>query len=172
MKIEVKNIKVNLAFSEATTQFKADIFIDGKKIAYAENHGRGGSTFYGRYNLDDLPILKAAEDFCKSLPAVSYNLGGENFEMPQSLENFIDKKIDDFVNNKEREKFNKKLSKDMARGIVYGDEKAYNLITWGKWALSDLLHDARGRDLIKAELIRLKQSGKAVLNTNLPGNLL
>jgi hypothetical protein len=41
MKIELKNVKINKMFSEETTCFIADVFINGKKTAYAKNDGRG-----------------------------------------------------------------------------------------------------------------------------------
>lgn len=46
MKIELKNVKINLTFSEETTMFMADLFINGVLAGEANNDGRGGCTFY------------------------------------------------------------------------------------------------------------------------------
>ena len=54
MKLELKNVKINEAFSEETLMFKADLYVNGKKIAYAENDGRGGCTFYREYSIEYL----------------------------------------------------------------------------------------------------------------------
>ncbi len=48
MKIELKNIKVNLTFSQETVNFIADLFVDGIKVA-CENSGCGGSSSYCPY---------------------------------------------------------------------------------------------------------------------------
>ena len=47
MKIELKNIKVNLTFSQETVNFIADLFVDGIKVASCENSGWGGYTAHG-----------------------------------------------------------------------------------------------------------------------------
>lgn len=49
MKIELKNIKVNLTFSQETVNFIADLFVDGIKVASCENSGCGGSSSYCPY---------------------------------------------------------------------------------------------------------------------------
>jgi len=89
MKIELKNIKVNKMFSEETTCFIADVFINGKKTAYAKNDGRGGNTNIQPYvgmSLDEV------YNFCKTLP--------KKFGYPQTL----DYLIDDLLFEKEKEK--------------------------------------------------------------------
>lgn len=44
MKIELRNVAYSAALSEETSNFHADIWIDGKKEGYAQNHGTGGAT--------------------------------------------------------------------------------------------------------------------------------
>ena len=44
MKIELRNVAYSTALSEETSNFHADIWIDGKKEGYAQNHGTGGAT--------------------------------------------------------------------------------------------------------------------------------
>ena len=89
MKIELKNIKINLTFSEETTMFMADIYVNGKKTAYANNDGRGGCTFYNSYHApNNDEDLRQAEAFCKALPKV--RVEEYNFEYDMNLEHFID----------------------------------------------------------------------------------
>ena len=89
MKIELKNVKVNEAFSEETTCFIADVFINGKKVAHAKNDGRGGCTDYYPYE-GKRELLKQAEEFCKGLPKEKVDFGGTIHEFAQSLESVID----------------------------------------------------------------------------------
>jgi hypothetical protein len=117
MKIELKSIKINESFSEETTCFKADVFINGVKVAYAENSGRGGNTDYGSYQ-GKKDILKEAEDFCLALPP-HYS---EEFEMefPQNLESIIDDLVYQEVLRKERKKLEKKMVNHLLMGVPGG----------------------------------------------------
>lgn len=42
LKIELKKFSASERFSEETLLFKADIYLDGKKVGWVENEGRGG----------------------------------------------------------------------------------------------------------------------------------
>jgi len=44
LKIELKKIKHSPSLSEETNAYTADIYVDGKSIAYVKNSGHGGST--------------------------------------------------------------------------------------------------------------------------------
>lgn len=44
MRYTLKNIKHLPSLSQETEAFTADIYVDGKKAGYAENHGQGGET--------------------------------------------------------------------------------------------------------------------------------
>lgn len=43
MKIELRKFTANEKFSEETLMFRAEIYLDGKKVGFVENEGRGGS---------------------------------------------------------------------------------------------------------------------------------
>lgn len=120
MKIELKNVKINLAFSEETVMFKADVYVNGVKTAYANNDGHGGSTFYSAYDGSKRALLKEAEDFCQTLPSEFSKLGDKSYEIKMDLEHFIDITIDDLVNKKEEEKLKKKLEKKYINCLIFG----------------------------------------------------
>lgn len=123
MKIELKNVKINLAFSEETTMFKADVYVNGKKVAYAHNDGRGGCTFYNNYEgMRDL--LKEAEKFCESLPPTKHSWENEDFEFPMNLESFIDNLVEEEIQKKEQ----KKLEKKMEASIMWGKPNGHSYI--------------------------------------------
>ena len=65
MKIELKNISHSPRLSQETEAFAADLWINGKKVAYCENDGHGGCTNYNTYNPSLRPLLKEAEEYCK-----------------------------------------------------------------------------------------------------------
>jgi hypothetical protein len=121
MKIELKNIKINLTFSEETTMFMADVYVNGKKTAYANNDGRGGCTFYNSYHApNNDEDLRQAEAYCLSLPKV--RVEEYDFEYDMNLEHFIDNLIEDELKKKEQ----KKLEKKMVDTIMWGKPNGHS----------------------------------------------
>ena len=168
MKLELKNVKINEAFSEETLMFKADLFVNGKKVAYAHNDGRGGCTFYREYSIELRPVLKEAEDYCKTLPSTFSTYGSKTIEIKSTLEHWIDTIVYDISNKKEADKFKKKLAKDMLKGICYGNDNGYKILSWKGYTLEQLLNRSEGRTVIKRNLQELENRGEKILNTNLP----
>jgi hypothetical protein len=168
MKIELKNIKINLRFSEETIMFMADLYVNGIKVANAKNDGHGGNTYYHPC-IGKTSLLEEAEEYAKNLPSIKY----ETFVIESNLEIFIDQLINDFVNKKENEKQKRKIEKLTLNHIVWGIPNAasYNLISFkgkpmfdslkltpqGNLALNNLL------DKIKSEL----KEGEVIFNQNL-----
>ena len=94
MKIEIKNVKINSSFSEETICFKADVYVNGKKTAYAENDGHGGSTFYHAYAPELRSLLEQAETYAKTLPSKTETFGdGDSITIESDLEQIIDNEI-------------------------------------------------------------------------------
>jgi len=119
MNIELKNIKIAEHLSEETTAFTADIFVNGKKVGYARNDGRGGCTDYNRYPGDgNMEVIKQAEEFCKTLPQKVYPpmFGQPELRIDMNLEEFID----DIIEKKLLEKANAKLKKKMFDHLIWG----------------------------------------------------
>lgn len=178
MLIEIKNIKVNLAFSEETNCFNADIFVDGKKTAYARNDGHGGCTYYCSYHKpNDDENLRQAEAFAKTLPSTTHHFGGKDLVIESSLEGMIDQAIDDYVNAKEKVKFAKKIEKEMLTGFVIGVPSNGNGYVSvfirnfkGKPKLDILMANPLSRPyLVKfyEQVVRELKDGEQILNTNL-----
>jgi hypothetical protein len=42
--VEIRNLRVNQRLSEETLCFSATVYVDGKKVGEAKNHGHGGNT--------------------------------------------------------------------------------------------------------------------------------
>lgn len=167
MKIEVKNIKVNKAFSEETLMFQAYVFVDGVKCAFAKNDGRGGSTYC--FPLEGKRgLLNQAEAFCKTLPKRKSTFG--EFEM--SLEDFIDDLVYLNEKNKEDEKIRKKINKLCETSIVYGNiDTSYSVISFkGNLKIEGIKMRPNGKLQLKKILEETKaklREGDVIFNKNL-----
>ena len=51
MDIQLKSIKFSEHLSEETNAFTANLYVDGKKIGYCRNDGRGGNTLVQPYGI-------------------------------------------------------------------------------------------------------------------------
>ena len=172
MKVELKKINVNLTHSEETVMFKSDLYIDGKKVGYCKNDGRGGCTFYSHYDNQGKQIIEQCEQYFKSLPEKEVKFGETTFNIQPSLEDEIDKIIDDYVNQKEKEKFQKKIQKEMLKGIVYGDDTKYTCVGWKNHTIETLLNHPTGKNVIKEQIRKIKSEGHTIFNTNIPQEIL
>lgn len=105
MEINLRSVKISLALSEETIAFVADVFVNGKKTAYARNDGHGGSTNVQAYP-GMIDTLRAADEYCKALPPVIT----DGFSLDMDLEFFVDNLIDAEVAKLEAAKFVKKLN--------------------------------------------------------------
>jgi hypothetical protein len=170
MKIEIKNIKINKSFSEETICFKADVYVNGVKTAYASNDGRGGCTFYNRYEGKEA-LLEQAEAYAKSLPSHTYEGFGKPMVIESDLEGIIDQAIDDKFNEGERAKAEKQLAKDMEKNICFGvpNSGSYRMIGY-KIPLKAVAMSLQGRvslvklyERVKGEL----KEGEVIFNKDL-----
>ena len=162
MKLELKNVKFYESMSEETNCFQADLFINGKKIAYVKNDGRGGSTDYNVHDFKDQPVLREAEAYCKTLP--KERIGNTDYEV--SLEGKIDDLFEDWL----KVKADKKLLKDMEKGILIGTRNQYQMLYW-KHPIITLLSVEKGREVIRKTLKDYIDKGETILNTNIPKEL-
>lgn len=81
MKIELKKFTANERLSEETLAYAADVYVDGKKVGTAGNHGTGGP--------DEVRIpgdmgLKV-QQYILGLPPVPSGHGGEPLKMTEDL---------------------------------------------------------------------------------------
>ena len=168
MKIELKNVKVNAMFSEETTCFMADVFINGKKVAHAKNDGRGGCTDYYPYE-GQRELLRQAELFCKTLPTKPIDFGDRVVEFAQSLESVID----DLLFEKEKAKEQKKIDKLCETNIVFGKPNGmtYRYIGFnGRVKIADVKKSIVGQKALEKLINRVKgelREGEIIFNKNL-----
>jgi hypothetical protein len=127
MKIELKSFKYFSSLSEETNAFTADVFVNGKKIAYAKNDGHGGCTFYSAYP-NQIEKLKAVEEYVKSLPELNY----QGLKIKMNLESFIDNLVDNKVNELETKKAITKLKTQCIKNIIVCDKNEFESYIKGK----------------------------------------
>lgn len=96
MKVELKNFKYNNRMSEETDCFSADIWINGKKVGYAENTGKGGCN---RISFNDPAIEREFNEWAAAQPPVPSSIQDmEPLEMDADL--FITMLAGDMINDK------------------------------------------------------------------------
>lgn len=164
MNIQLKNIKFSEWNSEETNNFQATIHLNGKKVGYCKNDGRGGCTeYYGveKYHSDD---IKQMEEYCNNLPPIQYH----GMSIPMNLENYIDQLFEEWLKNKDKERLNKKMVKDMSKGLVYETPNGYEILYWKKFTIEKFLESVNGTEFLKKQVDKLLGEGKKVLNTNIP----
>jgi hypothetical protein len=168
--IELRNVNISLTHSEETILFKADVYVDGIKIAYAQNDGRGGSTFYHSCE-GKKDLLLIAEEYCKTLPDITCN--EYDFTYKQTLESVIDDLISEKVKEKEVASFKKKMEKATLNSIVWGKKNgtSFRQISWGKkFTIAELLKHEKGIEAVRNAIAKVKSEMAAdeiIFNTNL-----
>lgn len=167
MKIELKKLKHYSGMSQETDAFTADLYVDGKLAANCKNDGQGGCTDFYTYGCEK-GLLHKAEDYCRTLPPYLYTHGnGNTTSLDMNLELFVGLIVEDSL----RKKGNKKLNEHFKKGICYGNEKLYNIITWKNFTLELLIANNQGREVVRKTISNLISKGENILNTNIPREL-
>jgi hypothetical protein len=172
MKIELKNVKISKQFSEETILFSADVSVNGRIVAYANNDGRGGCTFYNAYP-ETRDLLVEAENYLKTLPSKKFEYFGKEYEIESNMENWIDDEINKIFNEKEIGVFNKKLKKQCETKICWGVKggNSYKTIGFnGGLKLADMLKTKTGKQVVEKLVNRIKgelTEGEEILNENI-----
>lgn len=174
MEIELRKIYISHQFSEESLAFTANLYIDGRKIGYASNDGKGGNTFYEADHPDYRPQLYAADDYCKTLPPWKLD---DDLSVPMNLETFIEMKVVEYANKEERKKFERKMEKSMVDHIVFGVPGTDEFKSYPTNApIAELLrHEAGQQSLsneIKIVVVEFLKPGEQILNTNIPSTYL
>lgn len=173
MKLELKKIYTNERFSEETTCFRADLYLNGKKVGYAENDGRGGCTNYNRYPPLDYSVIQEIEEYCKTLPPIVYqSYLGRTEKIDMTLEHWIDDQIEKHL----KKKADKKIERDYDKGICYGTNYSYRIVTFKKGGkkltINQMLCNEKDSDFLMKSIKKLRDENQTILNTNIPTYML
>lgn len=176
MKIELKNIKYSDWASEETSCFQANIYLNGKKVGFCNNDGKGGSTSYNRVSGVSYEVIHEMEKYCEGLPPIEYDSHlrqGEKFTIKMTLEHFLDDLFYDYLKAKDKAKFEKKIAKEMLKSIVIGNDNEYRTIGF-KLPLQEMWENYPDhfKLTLKNKLEKYKEQGYRLLNTNIPQQFL
>lgn len=113
MKIEIKRLKVNHRLSEETLNFSADIYVDGKKVGWAGNHGTGGETDIGGMSKDMHERLTAYAEatYTEAMGAVRWSQGEHKGKLVDGLGQYIDHLVHEEDKRRTDEKERKRTAK-------------------------------------------------------------
>src|SRR3546814_762709 len=176
MKIALKNIHYDRHLSEETHAFVANLYINGFKAGVASNQGHGGNTDYHPTDKKGRKLIEEAENYCRNLPPETYLLGDQERTIAMSLELYIDSLVDDYLQQKELQKFRNELDKETKTGIVYGVPDHSFRVASFKNSIETILHHPTGWERLKNAIIKhvipKMWEGDKILNTNIPGKLM
>jgi len=165
MKVELKNVKFSEHMSEETNAFTADVYVDGKKCGYAKNDGHGGCTNVQDYGDPGLyGIMQMAENYLRTQPDINIGTEAKPFMVKSNFENVVDQLFEQWLQNKEVKKFEKKMVNHLMWGIPAGT--SYTQMRFVK-PLNQI-----DRDILQQFLDKYKKTfkeGEKYLNTNLVG---
>ena len=113
MNIELKKLKTHEDMSDETLCFSAEVWVDGRAIAYANNQGTGGENNY--HVIPDMkPAWDKVLDHVKAQPAHEY----QGITLPYS----IDQLIDELIAKQEERKQLKRWCKTQTVFRLKGDQ--------------------------------------------------
>ena len=176
MKIELKQIKYSDWASEETSCFQANIYLNGKKVGFCNNDGKGGCTSYNRINGVSYEVIHEMETYCEGLPPLVYDSNlheGRKCTIKMTLEHFLDDLFYDYLKAKDKAKFDKKIAKEMLKSIVIGTDNEYRTIGF-KLPLQEMWENYPDhfKLTLKNKLEKYKKQGYRLLNTNIPQQFL
>lgn len=110
MKIEVRKLKIYRSFSEETTAYTADIFVDGIRTFAARNDGHGGCDFYQPYPTAKVTVEQVDAWLKANNPATEFG--------PYDLEWFMIGQLDAAESASERKRIEKKFAGILAKSVA------------------------------------------------------
>jgi len=160
MKVELKKIQFSEALSEETNAFTADLYINGKKVGYCRNDGRGGPNDYYADTTEGRELIRKAEAYFQGLPKKKSERF--NFTYQPTLESEIGDLLDQWLLAKEQKKMERKMKTCILVGVPNAPMYSYYNF---KRPLSDVpkVHLQMNVERIKEKL----KEGEVILNTNL-----
>jgi hypothetical protein len=162
MKFELKGIKFIEAMSEETNCFYGKLYINKKFVADVRNDGRGGCTEIVPVSKEFWDVIAEANKYLASQPKKKSDMF--DFEYIRTVESEVDDLFADWLQVKEE----KKLAKQMDKGILYGTKYSYRMVYWTGTTLVAMLKNPVGQARVKKILQDLTDKGETILNTNIP----
>lgn len=109
MLVTLKKLSIYDRMSEETTCFVADVYVDGKKVAIAQNDGRGGNTHVDF--LHEVP-RERRDEIAKALKS---EIPAEYASFTSGIEWAVDKLVDAAAQEKEDKRVAKAVAREDAK---------------------------------------------------------
>jgi hypothetical protein len=172
MKIELKQIKYSDWASEETSCFQANIYLNGKKVGFCNNDGKGGCTSYNRVTGISYEVIHEMETYCEGLPPIVYesNLYKDGkCTIKMNLEHYLDDLFYAYLKAKDKAKMDKRMEK----AILIGNDYKYQIISF-KMPLKDIWEQSPQyfAKTLKESLNKYAVNGNILLNKNIPQQFL
>lgn len=159
LNIELKKLKFGL-HSQETIDFVAEVYVNGKHIATAENQGYGGPTSTYKEKNISYEEYQSILNYFKNLPVdPKYPSLSMDFEM------VIDTLVDKAFNDRQRKK-------DENKCILIGipGDSMYKMLGWKGTTVKKLMSNEKSIDWLEKQiplLLSKVMPGEKILNTNL-----
>ena len=175
MEIILKNIYVGERLSKERTTFQATLYINGYRVGTISNEGQGGAIIY--HPLEDKGnfLIRKAEAWCRKLPPAIYSdtlINEKPVTIPMELEIYLDNIITGWLQQKDLEKFRRKMEKEMHTAILFGiPDKTYKVLKY-KTPIESLIRYGIGVERLRQDIhklvLPLLGEHDRILNTNIP----
>ena len=170
-RLSVKNIKSG--FGHDLQGLFAHVYLDNKRVGYYNDDGWGGEVDLS-LNSEARDVIEALLAQCNFAQLMFDN--GWNFKQVSTITPRLQVEIAIYeiifasIMKKDIDKFNKKLAKDMVKGICVGNDTSYYVITYKGGDIPTLLQNP---EKLKASIVKYIMptipQGQKILNTNLIG---
>ena len=149
MKIELRKVSYRPALSEETSNFHADVWINGKKEGYAQNHGTGCAT-----NVQPNTMRARMDTYGKTLPEVDIGTptGGPPRMIVQDAEWIVDNLLTNWIVRRD-------LKRSLKNRALYTHMEKPGIFQ------SKVLTAEQLKQVLESEDVRTKWKVKAWLNT-------
>ena len=149
MKIELRKVSYSPALSEETSNFHADVWIDGKKEGCAQNHGTGGAT-----NVQPNTLRARLDTYGKTLPEVDIGTptGGPPRMIVQDAEWIVDNLLTNWIVRRD-------LKRSLKNRALYTHMENPGIFQ------SKVLTAEQLKQVLESEDVKTKWKVKAWLNT-------
>lgn len=165
LRVTLKAVEYFPSMSEETNAFKANVYVNNKRVGYAKNSGHGGCTDVNSFAEPlQRELFKKAEKFLLKQPQINIGDEADPYMVDCNMESVVDKMFEDWLQNREA----KKIQKLTERKLVYEEKGVYYGYGWKQLTIKQVLENPRLRARLKQEVEEYLTEGKKIINTNLP----
>lgn len=162
----LRNFKYIDSLSEETNCFTASLYVNGQKIGFCKNSGRGGST--------DITILPTCRELGKTI--TEFLVGHPkvkclefDFDITLDFEYIVDILVEETLKAQDKAR----IMRMTVKNLVFKDKEGnYYKINWKGHNIIELVSHESYRQTIRTVILRESNKGSTLVNENIPKELL